>query len=224
MLVLFDIDGTMLSSEGIGVRSMEEAGEVLFGKRFSLKDIPIGGRLDPLIWNDICLKYGIAEPDRWQDDFRATYTSILKQNILDVTVTVLPGVCELLDCLTTDDSIRLGIVTGNWKETGLCKLETAGIDTSIFTHFAWGSDGQERADLPPVAMRGFDGPTVLIGDTVHDITSGHSAGCKVIAVCTGSHSRDTLKVANPDLLTADLSKTKEVYQWIIQHQSHNKTE
>ena len=219
MLILFDIDGTMLSSEGIGVRSMEKAGEVLFGKRFSLKDLPIGGRLDPLIWNDICLKYGIAEPNRWQDEFRTTYVSILEQDIQDVNVTIMPGIEALLQRIRDNSSVQLGIVTGNWKESGMCKLNAAGIDLSQFSHYAWGSDGQERADLPPVAIGKFSGPVVLIGDTVHDITSGHSSGCKVIAVCTGSHSRDTLKVANPDLLVEDLSKTEEVYQWIIQHQS-----
>jgi len=219
MLVLFDIDGTMLSSEGIGVRSMEKAGEVLFGKRFSLKDIPIGGRLDPLIWNDICLKYGIAEPGRWQSEFRKTYASILEQDIQKVKVTILPGVETLLERCHADESMQLGIVTGNWEEPGRCKLNAAGIDASLFTHFAWGSDGQERADLPPVAIGDFDGPTVLICDTVHDVTSGQASDCKVIAVCTGSHSRDTLHVTNPDLLVEDLSQTDEVYQWIIQHQS-----
>ena len=219
MLVLFDIDGTMLSSEDIGVCSMEKAGEVLFGKRFSLKEIPVGGRLDPLIWNDICLKYGIAEPERWQTEFRSTYASILEQDIKEVTVTILPGIEALISRCSANETIQLGIVTGNWEETGKCKLSEAGIDISLFTHCAWGSDGQERADLPPVAIGDFSGPIVLIGDTVHDITSGQSCNCKVIAVCTGSHSRDTLKVANPDLLVEDLSNTEEVYQWIIQYQS-----
>ena len=54
MLILFDIDGTMLSSEGVGVRSMEQTGEVMFGKPFSLSGTPFGGRLDPLIWKDAC--------------------------------------------------------------------------------------------------------------------------------------------------------------------------
>ncbi len=219
MLVLFDIDGTMLSSEGIGVKSMEKAGEVLFGKRFSLKDIPVGGRLDPLIWNDICLKYGIAEPERWQSEFRSTYASILEEDIKDVNVKILHGVKELLHRCDSDEAVSLGIVTGNWEETGKCKLNAAGIDVSMFTYCAWGSDGRERAELPPVAIGDFEGEVVLIGDTVHDVTSGHASHCKVIAVCTGSHSRDTLKVANPDLLVEDLSNTEEVYQWINQHQS-----
>ena len=51
MLVLFDIDGTMLSSEGVGVRSIEETCEKMFGKPCSLDGIPIGGRLDLLIWH-----------------------------------------------------------------------------------------------------------------------------------------------------------------------------
>ena len=53
MLVLFDIDGTMLSSEGIGVRSINEAVSALHGVDCTLEGIPVGGRLDPLIWDDI---------------------------------------------------------------------------------------------------------------------------------------------------------------------------
>ena len=224
MLVLFDIDGTLLSSEGVGVRSIEEAGEAMFSKPFSLEGIPIGGRLDPLIWNDACVKHGIETPENCHDEFRETYTSILTKNLLTVTVSTFPGVIELLEACCSLEHATLGIVTGNYEETGLMKLEAAGIDTSMFTANAWGMDGIVRDDLPPAAMTQCAScePTFLIGDTIHDVTSGKKAGCSVIAVCTGSHDRDTLNSVNPDLLLDDLSDTEALLHWMhnIHSQSH----
>ena len=218
MLVLFDIDGTMLSSEGVGVRSMEEVGEVLYGKRFSLKGIPIGGRLDPLIWNDICLKYGISNPESRHDEFKSTYIEILQKNIKEVCVNIFAGVSALINRCCEQEDVMLGITTGNYEETGKMKLHAAGIDSSIFTANAWGLDGAVRTDLPKFAMSQCQAHkhVVLLGDTVHDVRSGQANGCKTIAVCTGSHDRDTLKASNPDLLLEDLSNVKEVFQWIIQ--------
>ena len=224
MLILFDIDGTLLSSEGVGVRSIEEAGETMFGKPFSLDGIPIGGRLDPLIWNDACAKHGIESSEKSHDEFCETYRSILAKNLDSVTVSTFPGVVELLEACRSLEHTTLGIVTGNYEETGKMKLEAAGIDTSMFTANAWGMDGIVRDDLPPVAMKQSAScePTILIGDTIHDVTSGKKAECSVIAVCTGSHDRDTLNSVNPDLLLDDLSDTEALLHWMhnIHSQSH----
>ena len=214
MLILFDIDGTMLSSEGIGVRSIEQTGEAMFEKPFSLSGVPIGGRLDPLIWKDACLRHGIDDHASYHDSFRMQYIEILRENLEETTVCVLPGVLELLGALQVEHT--LGVVTGNYKETGLMKLEAAGIDTSLFVVNARGTDGNVRADLPTfaIAQHVVDEPVVLIGDTVHDITSGHGAGCRVIAVCTGSHDRATLERFKPDLLVDDLTDTEAILQWM----------
>jgi phosphoglycolate phosphatase len=221
MLILFDIDGTLLSSEGVGVRSIEEAGELMFGKPFSLDGIPIGGRLDPLIWKDACAKHGIETPEKHHDEFRETYTSILARNLQSVSVATFPGVIELLEACRTQEHTTCGIVTGNYEETGRMKLQAAGIDTEMFTANAWGTDGVIRDDLPPVAMSrsACNNPTFLLGDTIHDVTSAKKAGCTVIAVCTGSHDRDTLDSANPDLLLDDLGDTEAILHWI--RNSHN---
>ena len=223
MLILFDIDGTLISSEGIGVRSIEEAGAAMFGKPFSLEGIPIGGRLDPLIWNDACVKHGIENPDTHHETFRREYGSILANNLRSVSVSTLPGVPELLEACRSLENATLGIVTGNYEETGMMKLEAAGIDTSMFVANAWGTDGDERADLPPIAMERSEcvEPAVLVGDTTHDVTSGQAAGCKVIAVCTGTHNRDTLDSVNPDLLLDDLSDTEAIIHWMLN--AHNQS-
>ncbi|MBC8202214.1 MAG: HAD hydrolase-like protein [Planctomycetes bacterium] len=217
MLILFDIDGTMLSSEGIGIRSIEEAAEQLFEMPCSLEGIQVGGRLDPLIWNDVCDMHGIKNTPELHEKFREVYTRTLQQNIENVCVEVLPGISGLLEACYEMNHVTMGLVTGNYEETGKLKLQAAGIDHSIFVANAWGTDGRVRSDLPPVAIKQHrnDGSVVLIGDTVHDIASGQGAGCRVIAVCTGSDDRATLARSTPDLLLEDLADTEAVLHWIF---------
>jgi phosphoglycolate phosphatase len=149
------------------------------------------------------------------------YTEILQKNIKEVSVQVLPGVKELLHACSKIDQLALGVVTGNYEETGLMKIEKSGLDPSQFTANAWGTDGSVRAELPPVAIgqHSIAEHVVLIGDTVHDVTSGQAAGCRVIAVCTGSHDRVTLSASKPDLLLEDLSETEAILHWIFNTQT-----
>ena len=221
MLILFDIDGTMLSSEGVGVRSIAEAAELMFGESCSLEGILVGGRLDPLIWNDVCEKYGRENSTECHQEFQRVYTELLRKNISTVTVKVLPGVQRLLDACSEMEDVTTGLVTGNYEETGKLKLQAAGLDHSMFVANAWGTDGEERNDLPPyaIAQLDMDEPSVLIGDTVHDVSSGQLAGCRVIAVCTGSDDRATLSQSKPDLLLDDLADTEVVLHWIFNFQT-----
>ena len=221
MLILFDIDGTMLSSEGVGVRSIAEAAELMFGESCSLEGILVGGRLDPLIWNDVCEKYGRENSTECHQEFQRVYTELLRKNISTVTVKVLPGVQRLLDACNEMEDVTTGLVTGNYEETGKLKLQAAGLDHSMFVANAWGTDGEERNDLPPyaIAQLDMDEPSVLIGDTVHDVSSGQLAGCRVIAVCTGSDDRATLSQSKPDLLLDDLADTEVVLHWIFNFQT-----
>ena len=215
MLVLFDIDGTMLSSEGVGVRSIEETCEIMFGKPISLDGIPIGGRLDPLIWFDVCSKYDIERPSDLHEEFRERYTKVLTKNIESIEVKAFRGVKALIENLLSMNGVSLGIVTGNYEETGRIKLEAAGFDPSLFTSNAWGTDGLIRNELPPHAIKqSGEKDVVLLGDTIHDVESGKLSGCRVIAVCTGSHERGTLATSEPDLLLEDLGETEAIICWM----------
>ena len=227
ILVLFDIDGTLLRTRGAGLTSMYAAGRSLFGDRFTIEDVDFAGRLDRDIWKQAAQSSGIDDTDANHARFRAAYTNVFNEAFERGTAEshLLPGVPTMLDRLHHDARISLGIVTGNYPETGRIKLERAGIDPSRFGACAWGCDGTHRRELPPLAMRRHTQISglavdprrvVVIGDTPHDIDCARHAGCRSIAVATGpSYSLDALSAHAPDHLAADLTDTEGLVRWIL---------
>lgn len=239
MLILFDIDGTLITSrskvsdggsrDGVGAASMIEAGCNLYGPGFTLNGIEIAGRLDCLIWRDVAQRHGVRDVESEQYRFRAEYSRVLR-NRLDqgAKVFLLPGVRELVQAFDQSEGLTLGLLTGNYPETGRMKLLAAGLELHPFTVGAWGCDGGSRRDLPPVAMREFTAQTgrqlpgrdvVIIGDTPHDIDCAKAHGCRSIGVATGSFSIDQLRECGADLAVEDLSNTSLLMEWVIRDQT-----
>ncbi len=226
MLVLFDIDGTLVLTSRAGLKAMAEAGRRLFGPGFSFDGVDFAGRLDPAIWADVAASNAIENPDALHQEFRATYASILEERFLaDPTAYLLPGVESLLGRLDEHHAVTLGLVTGNYPETGRLKIQTAGLDPALFPVAAWGCDGKSRRDLPPLAMRLYEEQmgrpiepdrVVIIGDTPHDIDCAHANGCRAIGVATGpAHNIDELREHKPDLALDDLSDTDAIMDWLM---------
>ncbi len=120
--------------------------------------------------------------------------------------------------------LTLGVLTGNYPETGRLKLEAAGLDTAWFPVAAWGSDAASRRDLPPLAMRRHEtltgrrlepGHVVVIGDTPHDVDCARASGCRSLAVATGPYRADDLVASGADLVVEDLSGTESLVKWIL---------
>lgn len=226
MLVLFDVDGTLLLSSGQGAKAMQEAGRRILGERFSLRSVEFAGRLDPLIFRDGLRASGFVDGfEAHHDAFRGAYAKALARRLAAPgLVRALPGVRALLGRLRERDDVTLGVLTGNYPETGAIKLRAAGLDPSWFRVPVWGIDGPTRRDLPPVGMRRYAAlhgrrvppeRVVIVGDTVHDIDCAHHNGCRVVAVATGpSVERATLEAHGPDLLVDDLRDTDALVAWL----------
>jgi len=226
VLVLFDVDGTLLMTSGVGRAAMARAGEEIFGDRFTLDGVNFAGNLDPLIWRAAAMRSGIEDTPDHLDSFRARYGEYLDARLLqDGAIWALPGARELVSALRTTTDLTLGVLTGNWPETGRRKLEAAGFDTAHFPVRVWGDDGPVRSALPPVAMERcalLQGRTprpqevLIIGDTPNDIDCARAHGCRVLAVATGpGHSASELAVHRPDHLVADLTDTTALVRWIL---------
>ena len=226
MLILFDIDGTMLRSMAIGVRAMERAGRDLYGDDFSLDGIEIAGRMDCLIWAEAAALNNIANVDGEHGRFRRTYTETLERHLdEDNTVTLLPGVESLVRALDDIDHVTIGLLTGNYPETGRMKVAAGGIDPSLSTVNAFGDSGSSRRDLPSRALSiyrseigsAIDPKNVIImGDTPHDVDCAHHNGCRALAVATGGFDFATLEQTGADITLPDLSDTASILDWMLE--------
>jgi phosphoglycolate phosphatase len=226
MLILFDIDGTILLTKSAGVNAMRDAGRELFGEQFTIDGVEFSGRLDTLIWNDLTRINNVTNNAAEHDRFRAAYGRKLTERLTTTpTATLLPGVRQLVHELVDVDHATLGLLTGNYPETGRLKIQQAGLDPDLFRVAAWGIDGQSRRDLPPVAMSRLKQLTgrsvrgeevVIIGDTPHDIDCAQAHGCRSIGVATGVFSVGDLEKAGADLAVATLDDTAELLRWLLE--------
>jgi len=226
VLILFDIDGTLLLSQGAGKRAMVEAGRDLHGPSFTMEGIDFSGRLDPLIWADACRINGIDDTPLTHGAFRKAYHSRLRQGFAEGgRAWSLPGVVNLLLALQAESSrATIGVLTGNYAETGRMKISQAGLDPGAFRVAAWGDEGRTRRDLPPVAIGRYrnefgpidSGDVIIIGDTPHDIDCARASGCRCIAVGTGpGQTMEILQTHAPDLLLPTLEDTDEIIRWVF---------
>ncbi|MFG0319303.1 MAG: HAD family hydrolase [Planctomycetota bacterium JB042] len=225
MLILLDIDGTMLLARPAGVPSFIQAmcetleQEIRYeGRRFS-------GGLDPLIWRGLCADHGVERPHVHHDRFRRRYGELLGA-ALDAQggARPLPGVHRLIDALAGRRDVTLGLVTGNYPETGRMKIASIGVDPDLFVATAWGIDASSRRLLPRVALdrlrfrfgrhvRPED--AVVIGDTPKDVDCARYAGCRSLAVTTGLFGVDELREAGADRVVEDLEETDALLDWLL---------
>ncbi len=225
MLILFDIDGTLLLTDGAGAKAMQEAGRRVVGTHYSLASVSFAGRLDPHIWAEGAALAGVEDPDALHDTFRKSYRASLARRLsMSSRVYLLPGVRQLLDSLRMWEGVTLGLVTGNYPETGTIKLEAAGLSMIYFPVRAWGCDGEDRRALPRIAMERYEAMAgeaidpahvVVIGDTLADIDCAHANGCQALAVASGpAYSLEELQAANPELALDDLVDTPRVIEFL----------
>lgn len=221
-LILFDIDGTLLSSHGAGRRAMESALETHFGTP-GAATYRYDGKTDRQIVRDQMRAAGLAdeEIDATLPLVERTYLERLEFELSVPTsrVTSYAGVFELLDALRPLPDRTLGLLTGNLERGAAAKLRAAGIDPGQFRVTAYGSDHEVRGELPSIAQaraREWLGlhlsgdRLIIIGDTPSDIACGRGVGARAIAVATGQYSVAELSAHAPAFVFEDLSDTAAV--------------
>ncbi len=213
-LFLFDIDGTILRTNGLGRRAVRYALEATTGRALDLDPISFSGKTDPQIFREILAHHGVPdnEADAMMPALLARYTEKMQETITESTVTLIPGVAPLLDTLAARGDVALALLTGNVEPMAFLKLERVGL-AHHFDFGAFGSDSAHRPDLPAIATaraqaragRPFTGhDVVIIGDTEHDIACGRGIDAYAVAVCTGHFDRAALEPHGPHLLLESL--------------------
>jgi phosphoglycolate phosphatase len=226
-LVLFDIDGTILWTDGAGRRAVFGALEESFGAVLPA-DHRFDGKTDPQIVRELLRHGGVsdADIDARLDQVLDRYYSLLREELdgADHREHVFPGVHDLLDELEGRDDVVLGLLTGNIEAGAHAKLTAVGIAPHRFVVGAFGSDHHDRPELPEIARRraeralghpiaGRD--VVVIGDTPADVACGVGIGARAIGVATGRYSVDELRACNAAAVFADLSDTDAVVRAIL---------
>jgi phosphoglycolate phosphatase-like HAD superfamily hydrolase len=223
-LVLFDIDGTLVNC-GPQVRPLfASALEEVFGRTGDVDGYNFAGRTDPRIVIDLMTAAGVspAEALAGLPRMRDLYLARLERSLERQGMTLLPAVEELLGRLAAREDVVLALLTGNWEPGARTKLSR--FDLNRFFDFgAFGCDGIDRTDLPPVALaraakvagRQFHpAESLIVGDSVHDITCGHDHGIPVLAVSTGRTRPEALREAGPDWLVPDLREAASAVPWL----------
>ena len=206
-LVLFDIDGTILTDRGASRSAFADALKGVFAYGGDLTRYDFSGRTDPQIAHMVLRDAGLAAEDiesalprLWE-----IYLDRLARNATPERVHVMAGIAELLVELQSHPDVVLALLTGNIEPGARLKLGGAGLN-DYFPFGAFGSDSSDRTELPPIAMerasayvgkhfRGAD--VVIIGDSIYDVRCGVPYEATTIAVASGKTPAETLRAENP---------------------------
>ena len=226
-IVLFDIDGTLLWSDGAGRRAIHVALTEVFGG-IGPTDHRFDGKTDKQIVRELMTLAGHDHEviDERMDRALTIYVRELHSALRDPAHPPkrLPGVPELLDALDARDDVILGLLTGNVAPGADAKLRAVGIDPARFRVTAFGSDHEDRPALPPIAQQRagelfgahIAGERfVVIGDTPADMTCGRGIGARAIGVATGRYGVDELLSHGATAAFPDLSDTAALVAAIV---------
>jgi phosphoglycolate phosphatase-like HAD superfamily hydrolase len=205
-LVLFDIDGTLITDGGAARAAYGAALEATYGYRGDLRRYDFSGRTDPQITHMVLRDAGLS-PREIDARMNALWTVYLEHLAANVPgrVRAFPGVAELLDALAADDRVTLALLTGN-IEPG-ARLKLAGADLNRYFPFgAFGSDSVKREELPPIAVTRAaaatgidfrDRDVVIVGDSIYDVRCGVPHDATTIAIASGKTPAALLRAENP---------------------------
>jgi phosphoglycolate phosphatase len=206
-IVLFDIDGTLVSTGGAGAVAWRRAFEELHGIPADIGEFTDAGMTDP----DVGAKTFAAVMGREPSARELAQLIQRRLEHLPEAVAesegyrVLPGVPERLRQLSRDGHL-LGLITGNGDGAAFVKLGRGDL-MRWFTFGAYATAGVARSGIVRravergEAMLGRDVPNediFVVGDTPLDIEAAHAADCTAIGVATGKHDADALRAAGAD--------------------------
>ena len=212
--ILFDIDGTLVTTGGAGGEAWKRAFVELYGNPLDIREVTESGMTDPEVGR-VALQ-NILGRDPEPRELATAMGHYLRHLSAAVDESpayrVMPGVEELLARLV-DAGHLLGLTTGNVEAAAHIKLARAGLNR-FFSFGGYGSDSNQRTELTRCALeRGrlvsggvlASGNAISVGDTPRDVVAGHGAGIEVVGVATGNFSVADLREAGANWAIADVT-------------------
>lgn len=197
-VLLFDIDGTLVTTGGAGRRALEQAFERFYGRADACSHFPFDGMTDRAIARQGLTAIGVDPTEAVIDHLLARYLAVLQEEVARVEAAryrVHPGMEEaVLAGLSAGMAVGLG--TGNIREGARVKLERVG----LYRHFAFGGFGDDHESRPELIRRGAqrgaerlgvtlaEARVVVIGDTPKDVAAAQAVGAQSLGVATGNWS------------------------------------
>jgi phosphoglycolate phosphatase len=213
--ILFDIDGTLISTGGASDRSWRRAFAELHGVEVNVGDYTGKGVTDPVV-GLTSFRGAIGREPTGEEMARLM---VLRLRYLPEEVAssaayrVLPGVGALLQRLA-DEGRLCGLITGNVEAAAHIKLARANLN-HFFGFGGYGSDAPERVEVVRTALdragRVCGGNvdrdrSFAVGDTPVDVEAAHGAGIRIVAVATGEYGVEELRAADADHALATLEE------------------
>ena len=222
LLILWDIDGTLIRSGEIAAAVFEWALETVIGTPPTAR-VRMSGKTDPQIVQEYLDAMGISDPAMLPAILRNAENELAKaEQLLGEHGYVCPGVDAVMAALYEAPWVSQTVLTGNIAPNAIVKLRAFGLDRYVdFEIGAYGSDHAERTKLVPIALERaasirslkVDPHNVwVIGDTPHDLACARAGGVRCILVATGTYDLDELRLLGPDAALRDLSEIERVLE------------
>ena len=220
-VVLFDIDGTLLHSNGFSKDAFFSALSETFDVDFNPGNIPWGWLTDKGVAEYGLKQIGIEQElidEKLPQAFELLGEKWANQASL-ADLVVYPDATWLVDELSHSADYELAVLTANCQQGAEHKLRLAGLDR-YFNFLVAGSDIPQRNDLPEVALekaqrafgKSFSGADfIVIGDTPADVSCAKAWGMQAVAVATGRYSVEELEKCSADLVLDSLRPSQALY-------------
>lgn len=217
VLVLWDVDHTLIETRGVGFAIYKRAFPTATGRPLD-KLAQISGRTELDIMRETLRINGVEPTGEAVSKLAAALIDGYEnaRDELAATGRALPGAKATLEYLSSQTQIHQGVLTGNIREVARIKLEVFALDNHLdLDASAYGDDHSERAKLVEIAQARassridatFDNRnTFLIGDTPNDIAAGAIAGVRVIGVASGKSDVEELREAGASTVVPNLTE------------------
>jgi len=213
VLLLIDIDGTLLHTGGAGKRAMEAAFQEVFGPGPGIEKIDMRGMLDPMIVGKGLAGRGVELSASMWPPFVEAYTARLRQESEKRDTWRLTSGCRTF-LTSAPPGTCFGLLTGNMREGAYIKMEAVGLKR-FFPTGGFGEDAETRDGVAKAAAQrcsehyGTDfapDRIAVIGDTPLDVSCGKSIGAWTIGISSGFSNREALEQAGADLVAGDFTE------------------
>ena len=220
-ILLFDVDGTLLLTNGSGSRALGNAISAEFGKVEPNTQLDFRGRTDSALLRELLQINGLEPHQTNLSRLIDAYSTLLPNDLVVHGGEIMPGVDRLLQRLAGHTNLALYVMTGNLHQTATQKLKHFG----LHLHFRGVFGGDHDEDRRHLAQRTLGSlrarygndrtkDIVVIGDTPEDIRCAKAIGAEVLAVCTGAYTRPELETAGATLIFDDLADTDKIYEYL----------